>query len=77
MSVVKNYIKSIFSSKKYRFTYVRPTSKSFQKFIDTLQRYKVNLDIVAEYPLERAIEAHQKLENEKLDGRIIIKTINN
>lgn len=76
MSVLRNYIQSFFSSKRYRFTYVRPTSQSFQKFIDTLQHYRVKLDIIAEYPLERAKEAHQKIETEKLDGRIIFKISN-
>lgn len=75
-SVLKNYVKSIFSSKKYRFTYVRPTSKSFQKFIETIQRFGVRLDIVREYSLEKAKEAHHRMETEKLNGRIIFK-INN
>lgn len=75
-SVLKNYVRSIFSSKKYRFTYVRPTSKSFQKFIETLQRFGVRLDIVEEYALEKAKEAHHRMETEKLNGRIIFK-INN
>lgn len=73
MSVIKNYIKSLFSTKKYRFTYVRPTSKSFQKFIETVQRHRVRLDIVAEYTLEEAKQAHHRMENEKLNGRIIFK----